>query len=218
MSYSLIVPPTGMSIDNVSGLIQWTPTIEDVGDHTVTARVVDNVGAEDTQVFIVTVEAASGGGEIPPDPAIVAPPLDPTVVTTLHDSTAFLYSGSNPIQTGYGIHVFSDILSFHPAWVDSRLPLTITERPLIVAAVWWAADSTRLTSMIFQSDQLMLACANPGGRWFPVPTYCRSRSATVVAHRCALQWRDQSRCRHSAGRDNGVERSVRVVSLGCRGR
>jgi len=100
LSYSLIVPPTGMSIDNASGLIQWTPATADVGDHTVTVRVVDNAGAEDTQVFIVTVEAASGGGEIPPDPATVAPPLDPTVVTTLHDSTAFLYSGENPIQTG----------------------------------------------------------------------------------------------------------------------
>ncbi|HYW73595.1 MAG TPA: RHS repeat-associated core domain-containing protein [Pyrinomonadaceae bacterium] len=36
----------------------------------------------------------------PPDPALVAPPLDTTVVTTIDASGAFLYSGSNPIQTG----------------------------------------------------------------------------------------------------------------------
>jgi RHS repeat-associated protein len=37
---------------------------------------------------------------LPPDPASVAPPLDRTVATTVFDATAFLYSGSNPIQTG----------------------------------------------------------------------------------------------------------------------
>lgn len=45
---------------------------------------------------IVTV----GGGTIPPDPAIVASPIDRTVATTTYTSTAFLYTGSNPIQTG----------------------------------------------------------------------------------------------------------------------
>jgi RHS repeat-associated protein len=37
---------------------------------------------------------------IPADPATVAPPVDTTVATTLAASTAFLYSGNNPIQTG----------------------------------------------------------------------------------------------------------------------
>ena len=36
----------------------------------------------------------------PPDPATVAPPVDGTVSTTVAASTAFLYSGANPIQTG----------------------------------------------------------------------------------------------------------------------
>ncbi|MGE5139058.1 MAG: hypothetical protein ACM3JD_06345, partial [Rudaea sp.] len=37
---------------------------------------------------------------LPPDPVTVAPPLDPSIVTSVLDETAFLYSGSNPIQTG----------------------------------------------------------------------------------------------------------------------
>ncbi|MBM4256908.1 MAG: hypothetical protein FJ147_13550 [Deltaproteobacteria bacterium] len=37
---------------------------------------------------------------LPPDPATVAPPVDRTVATTVADSTAFLYTGPNPIQTG----------------------------------------------------------------------------------------------------------------------
>jgi RHS repeat-associated protein len=37
---------------------------------------------------------------VPPDPAAVAPPLPPGGGASTGDSTSFLYSGSNPIQTG----------------------------------------------------------------------------------------------------------------------
>ena len=37
---------------------------------------------------------------IPPDPSTVAPPLDPTVPTTIISATEFLYTGPQPIQTG----------------------------------------------------------------------------------------------------------------------
>jgi len=37
---------------------------------------------------------------VPPDPADIAPPLDTTIAPTVAASTAFLYSGANPIQTG----------------------------------------------------------------------------------------------------------------------
>lgn len=42
----------------------------------------------------------TGPGTIPVDPADVAPPLDPTVATTLFASTEFLYSGPDAVQTG----------------------------------------------------------------------------------------------------------------------
>ena len=44
-----------------------------------------------------TVEVESA---LPPDPSSIAPPLDRTVVTDFATATAFLYSGSHPIQTG----------------------------------------------------------------------------------------------------------------------
>lgn len=37
---------------------------------------------------------------LPPDPSTVAPPLDRTVATTMGAATEFLYTGSDPIQTG----------------------------------------------------------------------------------------------------------------------
>src|SRR2546427_8540928 len=48
----------------------------------------------------------SSGGPIasviptPPDPQLIAPPLDTTVSTTIGSATAFLYTGPNAIQTG----------------------------------------------------------------------------------------------------------------------
>ncbi|MEX0708276.1 MAG: PKD domain-containing protein [Woeseia sp.] len=42
----------------------------------------------------------TSGGGLPPDPASVASPLKPGEVTTIKASTEFLYTGSNPIQTG----------------------------------------------------------------------------------------------------------------------
>jgi RHS repeat-associated protein len=44
---------------------------------------------------------------LPPDPVTVAPQNDPTVGSNLRTSTAFLYTGANPIQTGVAPNVIS---------------------------------------------------------------------------------------------------------------
>ena len=53
-----------------------------------------------TMTVIQTDEDDVCGGGLPPDPATVAPPLDPTEAASLLDSVEFLYTGSDPIQTG----------------------------------------------------------------------------------------------------------------------
>ena len=55
--------------------------------------------AEGSAVDLV-VSLGPSGTTPPPDPATVAPDLDPTVATTVAAATAFLYTGGNPIQTG----------------------------------------------------------------------------------------------------------------------
>lgn len=45
-------------------------------------------------------ESIPVGDQLPPDPATIAPALNPTKVTSMKDSVAFLYTGENPIQTG----------------------------------------------------------------------------------------------------------------------
>ncbi len=57
-----------------------------------------NTAVEDVTISTGNVTPIPNNGYVPVDPANVAPPNDPTVATKLYDSTAFLYSGSHPIQ------------------------------------------------------------------------------------------------------------------------
>jgi RHS repeat-associated protein len=61
----------------------------------------DSLSVQVTDAAGNTSEAASKTiSNLPPDPSTVAPPLNPTQITPLINATAFLYTGSNPIQTG----------------------------------------------------------------------------------------------------------------------
>lgn len=55
--------------------------------------------ASDT-VQVTVNPAGGGGGNLPPDPSTVAPPIDPTIATTHYAANSFLYTGTDPIQTG----------------------------------------------------------------------------------------------------------------------
>jgi VCBS repeat-containing protein len=59
LTYSLTVAPAGMTINSSTGLISWTPTVGQVGSHTVTVRVQDAATSYDTQSFSVEVADAS---------------------------------------------------------------------------------------------------------------------------------------------------------------
>lgn len=58
LQYSLVNPPTGMTIDSGTGLILWTPVPDQVGTQAVTTTVVDPDGLSATQTYEITVEAA----------------------------------------------------------------------------------------------------------------------------------------------------------------
>ncbi len=67
--YSLDEAPDGMVIDSATGVIVWTPDLEQIGENSVTVRVKDPGGLYDTQTFTVIVDSAG-------DPVIVStPPL-----------------------------------------------------------------------------------------------------------------------------------------------
>jgi hypothetical protein len=58
LTYSLDVAPAGMTIDSISGLIQWTPTAAQLGLNAVTVRADDGRGAFATQSFSIDVALA----------------------------------------------------------------------------------------------------------------------------------------------------------------
>ncbi|MBA6411800.1 VCBS repeat-containing protein [Parahaliea sp. F7430] len=58
LSFSLTAAPVGMTIDPTSGLLSWTPSGADLGSHSVTARVTDSGGLQDSKTFTVTVNVA----------------------------------------------------------------------------------------------------------------------------------------------------------------
>ena len=56
VTYSLSAAPEGLAIDAATGLIQWTPTADQVGVHTVTIVALDERGLSSEQTFELTVE------------------------------------------------------------------------------------------------------------------------------------------------------------------
>lgn len=94
--YALTSLPQGMSIDNQTGLVRWSPTPDQIGDHEVEVEVSDGRGGIATQKFVVCVH---------PDPSNHAPIIvsDPPTVTSV--STPYSY-------TVQAVDADSDVLSF----------------------------------------------------------------------------------------------------------
>jgi hypothetical protein len=82
LRYALAEAPAGMTIDDVVGLVTWTPGAADVGTHAVEIAVVDPFGAERRQRFELSVRregdpaAGAEAPAAPPEPgeAAAAPP------------------------------------------------------------------------------------------------------------------------------------------------
>ena len=79
--YSLVIAPTGMTIDSASGLIGWTPVAGQLGSHDVSVQVDDGNGGIATQNYQLTVEAQPNV-----DPSISSLP-----VTTATEGVAYNY-------------------------------------------------------------------------------------------------------------------------------
>ena len=55
LTFYLIQAPGGISLDNITGRLRWTPAASDIGNHTVTVRVSDGRGGHDAQTFTIEV-------------------------------------------------------------------------------------------------------------------------------------------------------------------
>jgi len=73
IQYSLETAPVGMTIDPLSGLIEWTPSATAVGQHAIAVKAADDRGAYAIQSYTLVVTAQ---------------PNDPPVITTTPDFAA----------------------------------------------------------------------------------------------------------------------------------
>lgn len=55
LTFSLLAAPQGMTIQATTGLIQWTPAINQVGTQSVNVQVIDTLGRTATQLFTIQV-------------------------------------------------------------------------------------------------------------------------------------------------------------------
>ena len=97
--YSLTQSPKGLNINPIRGLIQWTPTNDDVGQHGVTVRIDDRKGGIVTHTFTVTVANVNDKPTISSKPTteaiedklytyqITASDIDPTKDTLAYSLT-----------------------------------------------------------------------------------------------------------------------------------
>ncbi len=57
-TFSLVSPPSGVTIDSGTGLVSWTPVTGQIGSRTIVVRVVDAANTSDSQTFSVSVLAS----------------------------------------------------------------------------------------------------------------------------------------------------------------
>ena len=97
LTYSLTVNPTGMTIDPTTGVISWTPTSIQSGDHSVTVAVSDG-SLSATQSFIIIVSKAT---IIHPPTPIVVPVADKEITAAKAIANVAVVTGD--VQTLAGI-------------------------------------------------------------------------------------------------------------------
>jgi RHS repeat-associated protein len=91
---TVTVESRGVNLPVISGAFEGKVPLFD-GENTILIVATDAAGNTSVTEAHVLKQAA-----VPPDPETLATPIDPSVATTIGNSTSFLYSGSNPIQTG----------------------------------------------------------------------------------------------------------------------
>ncbi|MCA9078376.1 MAG: putative Ig domain-containing protein [Planctomycetaceae bacterium] len=70
--YSLTTAPDGATINSSTGVIQWVPTIDDLGEHTLTVRATDTFGASIEQSVTLTIRGTNRPPQLVATPSTIA--------------------------------------------------------------------------------------------------------------------------------------------------
>jgi Putative Ig domain/Bacterial Ig domain len=129
LTWDLPVKPAGMSVDPHTGIVVWTPTMDQVGSQPVLLRVTDAHGATDLQPFNVTVSAPN---EIPvitstaPAKATADEPYQYTVIAQDSDNDALTYHlDSTPIDN-MALDPNTGVFTWTPTDAEAGSTVTVT--------------------------------------------------------------------------------------------
>ena len=89
--YILVSNPPAMTISNLSGDISWTPTVNDIGDHQITARAINANGEQDQTYNLKVVQSTA--------PKITSTPNKLAIVNELYAYYPQATGGPPPIWT-----------------------------------------------------------------------------------------------------------------------
>ncbi|WP_337175299.1 putative Ig domain-containing protein [Paludisphaera sp.] len=101
LSFDLPAAPAGMTVHPTLGVVVWTPTADQVGEHPVVLRVRDDRGGVAIRSFTVTVSAANTApvvGSTPPGPATAGLPYRYAIAAqdAEGEATTFAFDGQPP--------------------------------------------------------------------------------------------------------------------------
>ncbi|MGQ0595104.1 MAG: NHL domain-containing protein, partial [Gammaproteobacteria bacterium] len=122
------------------------------------------------------------GGDLPPDPGTVAPPLDDTGITPMHEATAFLYTGANSIQSGVAE---GTIVPRRAAVIRGKV-LSRDNKPLSGATIT-IKDHPEFGATMSRADGTLDMAVNGGG----LLTVTYEKAGYLPAHRqIQTPWQD----------------------------
>ncbi len=121
LSFSLLIAPAGASIDDASGLLTWTPGLDDAGSHAFVVMVEDFAGLFDKQSFVVAVANANQG-----------PSITSTAITSATEGQLYFYDvdGTDP-DLAFGDSVTYSLPTAPSGAMIDRLSGAITWTPTL---------------------------------------------------------------------------------------
>jgi Putative Ig domain/PKD domain/PASTA domain len=164
LGYALVAAPSGMAINPGTGAILWTPTLDQVGQHTVTLEAKDSYGAAATQTYTLTVTSTVPIATIPniigqtraaAVAALIANNLNVGSVTFGHSATAAsgtviqaTPSANTVVEQGTSVNLIISL------GADTGLP----PDPAVIAP---APSPTSSFTPLQQSAEFLYSGANP---------------------------------------------------------
>ena len=106
LTFTLVNGPEGLTIESETGLLQWVPTTEQIGDTPVTIQVSDDEGLTDTQTFTIAINPRQSNT----DPIFVSEPLTEFANASLGGATGSVSPTQLALQLEDG-EIFTDTVS-----------------------------------------------------------------------------------------------------------